>query len=114
RGADVGPADLAPGEPAERAVAVVLLGPHRNGRSTALRASARARDPARAGPSRNPAIHGGALGQHTGERPERPISEGPQLGRPWRRGRPGAADLEPHANATVNPDFGQVEVDPAV
>ena len=92
----MGPPDLAPGEPAERAVAVVLLGPHGSGRSTPLRASAGTRDPARPRPSRSPALHGGALGQRTRERPERPVSKGAHLGRPWRRGRAPAAHVQSH------------------
>src|SRR5207302_6907890 len=91
------------GEPAERAVAVVVLGPHRSGRSAALRTPAGPRDPARAGPGRDPAVHGGALGQRPGERPDRPVSEGSYVGRPWRRGRARAVDLQPHPQRDGEP-----------
>src|SRR3989454_6686655 len=49
-GPDLGPPDLAPGEPVERAVAVVVLGPDRNRRAPPLRGHSGPREPASAPP----------------------------------------------------------------
>src|SRR3989454_11590204 len=75
-GPDLGPPDLAPGEPVERAVAVVVLGPDRNRRAAPLRALAGPRDPASARPGGAAPLRRGPFGQHPRERPDRSLPAG--------------------------------------
>src|SRR5204862_2204421 len=94
-GTNVGYANLASGEPAERAVAVGVLEARGRGRAAAVRPPARTRNSSGAGPRRAAAVRGGPLSQRAG-RSGRSLLRSARDGWSRRRGRDAARDVEPH------------------
>ena len=85
----------------------------RSGRPGVLRHARRARASAAPAAARDSAVRASRASSSSTPTPSDPY-HGSSYGRVQRGRRPQVpADVEPHARRDVNPDFGQVEVDPA-